>query len=69
MNVHALIVEDEPEIAELIQFHLTREGINCRTTDSGKFAVSYATKNIPDIILLDRMLPDVDGRCMPFIKS
>ena len=61
MNVHALIVEDEPEIAELIQFHLTREGINCRTTDSGKFAVSYATKNIPDIILLDRMLPDVDG--------
>ncbi len=61
MNVHALIVEDEPEIAELIQFHLTREGINCRTTDSGKFAVSYATKTIPDIILLDRMLPDVDG--------
>lgn len=56
-----LIVEDEPEIAELIQFHLDREGLPNRTVHSGRLAIDWIRKNPPDLLILDLMLPDVDG--------
>ena len=61
MPARVLIVEDEPEIAELIEYHLAREGMACTTTDSGKAALRIAGSECPDIIVLDRMLPDHDG--------
>ena len=56
-----LIVEDEPEIAELIEFHLDREGLPNRTVHSGRLAIEAIRKNRPDLVVLDLMLPDVDG--------
>ena len=56
-----LIVEDEPEIAELIEFHAQREGMIARTCHSGRLALEAIRKQIPDLIVLDLMLPDLGG--------
>ena len=58
---HVLIIEDEPEIAELIEFHLSREGMKCSITHSGRAALDAIRRTPPDLLVLDRMLPDVDG--------
>ena len=57
----ALIVEDETEIAELVHFHLEREGISAHAVKSGRKALDVVRSTKPDIILLDLMLPDLDG--------
>ena len=56
-----LIVEDEPEIAELIKFHLDREGMTSVVVHSGRTALEAASSNPPDAVVLDLMLPDLDG--------
>ena len=56
-----LIVEDEPEIAELIEFHAQREGMNARTCHSGRLALDAIRRQAPDLIVLDLMLPDLSG--------
>jgi two-component system, OmpR family, alkaline phosphatase synthesis response regulator PhoP len=56
-----LIVEDELEIAELVLFHLEREGFTARIVQSGRLAMSTVESERPDLILLDLMLPDLDG--------
>jgi len=55
------IVEDEPEIAELIRFHAEREGFEARIISSGGEALAIIERDPPDVILLDLMLPDLDG--------
>ena len=57
----ALVVEDEPEIADLIKFHLQREGIEVTTTRSGRRALELARQDVPHLVVLDLMLPDLDG--------
>ncbi|MEW6252796.1 MAG: response regulator transcription factor [Planctomycetota bacterium] len=56
-----LIVEDEPDLAELIRFHLTREGYACRCARNGEHALAEAQRQPPDLLLLDRMLPGLSG--------
>ncbi|MFO0875166.1 MAG: response regulator transcription factor [Phycisphaerales bacterium] len=56
-----LIVEDEPEIAELIRFHVQREGMTARHVASGRVALERVRSERPDLIVLDLMLPDLDG--------
>ncbi len=56
-----LIVEDELEIAELLRFHVEREGFASRTVQSGRLALQAVEVERPDLILLDLMLPDLDG--------
>lgn len=56
-----LIVEDEVEIAELIRFHVDREGFEGRVVDSGRTALDEIEREHPDVVLLDLMLPDLDG--------
>src|SRR6185503_11037890 len=56
-----LIVEDELEIAELVRFHVEREGMTGRIVQSGRVALSAVESETPDLILLDLMLPDLDG--------
>ncbi len=56
-----LIVEDELEIAELMRFHVEREGISARIVQSGRVALNAIASDPPDLILLDLMLPDLDG--------
>ena len=56
-----LIIEDEPEIAELIEFHLAREGLPSRTVHSGRKALELIHRLRPNLVILDLMLPDLDG--------
>jgi two-component system alkaline phosphatase synthesis response regulator PhoP len=56
-----LIVEDEQEIADLIRFHVEREGFGAEVVHSGKVVIDTISRISPDLILLDLMLPDVDG--------
>jgi two-component system phosphate regulon response regulator PhoB len=56
-----LIVEDEAEIAELIRYHVEREGARARVAGSGRLALEAVERRRPDLVVLDLMLPDLDG--------
>jgi DNA-binding response OmpR family regulator len=56
-----LAVDDEPELTDLIQFHLVRAGHDVVTAANGWEAIASVKQRRPDIILLDLMLPDLDG--------
>ncbi len=60
-NEHILIVEDEDKIAELIKKHLKLEGYESTHAQNGNDAISLFHKTNPDLIVLDVMLPDIDG--------
>ncbi|MDI9403360.1 MAG: response regulator, partial [Limnohabitans sp.] len=60
-KAEVLIVEDEIEIAELIEFHAERAGMRARKVHNGKLALDVVRREKPDLIILDLMLPDVDG--------
>jgi DNA-binding response OmpR family regulator len=55
------IVEDEQDIAEMIAFNLEKEGYKVFTADNGKDALAEIKSELPDLVLLDVMLPDMDG--------
>lgn len=56
-----LIVEDEPEIAQLIRETLEREGFLCYIANTGLEALTQFQHQQPDVIILDIMLPELDG--------
>lgn len=56
-----LIVEDESEIAQLIQISLEKEGFNCRVSRDGNSALRAFQEQAPDLIILDLMIPQLDG--------
>jgi two-component system, OmpR family, alkaline phosphatase synthesis response regulator PhoP len=56
-----LIVEDDEDILELLRFNLVKEGYQVATATGGEEAIRKATMNPPDLVLLDLMLPGVDG--------
>jgi len=56
-----LVVDDEEDILELIQYNLSREGINVHCALTGEEALEKALNIIPDLIILDLMLPGIDG--------
>ncbi len=58
---HIFIVEDEEDILELLRYHLSRDGYTVTTATDGEDALSAIPKIIPDLVLLDLMLPGVDG--------
>ncbi|MFO0783848.1 MAG: response regulator [Phycisphaerales bacterium] len=58
---NVLVVEDEPEIAELIRFHLDRDGLPANVVHSGRHALESIKRSPPDLVVLDLMLPDVGG--------
>jgi DNA-binding response OmpR family regulator len=60
-QMEILIVEDEQEIAQLIQETLTREGFSCQLADNGIFALHKISQHPPDLVILDLMLPQLDG--------
>ena len=56
-----LVVDDEPNITELVKLYLEREGYQVETVASGQDALSRVAASHPDLIVLDLMLPDIDG--------
>lgn len=56
-----LIVDDEEDILELVRYNLSKEGYSVTCVTSGEEALSNARSNLPDLLILDLMLPGVDG--------
>ena len=56
-----LVVEDEPSIAEVVGLYLQRAGYLVQTASDGKIAMSMLEKEIPNLVVLDLMLPEIDG--------
>ncbi|NMM49559.1 response regulator [Marinigracilibium pacificum] len=75
-NKKVLIVDDERDIIELLSYNLEKEGFHTKSAKSGKEALTLVENFIPDVILLDIMMPDIDGvetcrrlREMPDLKN
>jgi len=56
-----LVVEDEPDIRNLIVLNLARDGFRCRTAVTGAEALRAVRVRPPDLVILDLMLPEMDG--------
>jgi len=56
-----LLVDDEPDILEFLGYNLTKEGYAVTTVDNGKDAIEIAKKLTPALIILDVMMPEMDG--------
>lgn len=56
-----LCIEDEPEMIDLIRVILTRRGFEIRGANGGKEGIEIIRKEHPDLVLLDLMMPEMDG--------
>lgn len=61
MQRKILVVDDEPDIVELLEFNLKAEGYEVITASNGIEALDRARTALPDLIVLDLMLPELDG--------
>jgi DNA-binding response OmpR family regulator len=68
-----LIVDDEPDIVETVQYCLEYENIDCLVAGDGQEALKLARRENPDVVILDVMLPKLNGykvaRLLKFDKS
>lgn len=60
-DICILLVDDEPDILEIVGYNLSAEGYNVITADNGAKAVKLAKKKKPHLIILDVMMPEMDG--------
>lgn len=56
-----LIIDDEEDIREILGYALRKEGFNVQTAENGEKGLQLAEKYLPDIIILDVMMPEMDG--------
>lgn len=56
-----LIVDDEEDIVDMLQYNLEKEGFEVRTAHNGLECIKVASEFIPDLVLLDVMMPEMDG--------
>jgi two-component system alkaline phosphatase synthesis response regulator PhoP len=56
-----LLVDDEPDILEFLSYNLKKEGYSVFTASNGKEAIATAKVELPHLIILDVMMPDMDG--------
>ncbi|OYD08396.1 response regulator transcription factor [Paludifilum halophilum] len=61
MDKKVLVVDDEPSIVKLVQFNLEKEGYQVVVATDGQRALSKVKQEKPDLVVLDLMLPEVDG--------
>jgi DNA-binding response OmpR family regulator len=61
MPYRILSVDDEPDVTALVRFHLSKAGYEVLTASSGREAIDTIRCGHPDLVLLDLMLPDIDG--------
>lgn len=56
-----LIVDDEPDIREFLTYNLTKKGYHVRSAENGSIALELALIKVPDLILMDIMMPMMNG--------
>ena len=61
MAKRVLVVDDEPNIVDILRFNLEREGYEVITAEDGVQGLEMARSSDPDLILLDVMMPEMDG--------
>src|SRR5680860_380008 len=66
-----LVVDDEPGIMEIAAAYLRRDGFTVRTATTGRRALDAVATQVPDLIVLDLMLPDISGEevCVSLRRS
>ena len=60
-DIKILLVDDEPDILEIVSYNLKQEGYQVHTANNGLDAIKIAKKITPHLILLDIMMPEMDG--------
>ena len=60
-DITILCVDDEPDILEILKYNLSNEGYNVSTANDGLSAISKAKEIIPNLIIIDIMMPNMDG--------
>ncbi|MCT4588481.1 MAG: response regulator transcription factor [Carboxylicivirga sp.] len=60
-NYKVLLVDDEPDILEFISYNMQKEGFQVLTATNGQEAIKVAQAEIPELIILDVMMPEMDG--------
>jgi len=60
-DIKILLVDDEADILEIVGYNLAQEGYQVFTAENGKEAVQKAKKHIPHLIIMDVMMPEMDG--------
>jgi two-component system alkaline phosphatase synthesis response regulator PhoP len=60
-DIKILLVDDEPDILEIVGYNLSQEGYKIVTATNGKEAVAAAKKEQPNLIIMDVMMPEMDG--------
>ena len=60
-DIKILLVDDEPDILEIVSYNLTNEGYQVFTAKNGVEALAKAKKHLPHLTLLDVMMPEMDG--------
>ena len=61
MKAHILVVDDEPDISALVAYHLARDSYRVRTAADGSEALRAVESELPDLMVLDLMLPGMSG--------
>src|SRR5512146_77053 len=61
METQILVVEDEPSVGEVLQLYLRRAGFTVTLFQDGQKAIAYLESQLPALVILDLMLPGVDG--------
>ena len=59
-NTKILLVDDEPDILEIVGYNLAQEGYQIVTAVNGKDAIEKARKELPSLIIMDVMMPEMD---------
>ncbi len=60
-DIKILLVDDEPDIIEILRYNLSQEGYQVFSAKDGKSAIKKAEKEIPNLIIMDIMMPHMDG--------
>ena len=60
-EIKILLVDDEQDILEIVSYNLTQEGYKIVTASNGKEAIVVAKKELPQLIIMDVMMPEMDG--------
>ena len=65
MPEHILIAEDDPRQAEIVRRYLQAAGWDAMVVGDGRAAIAAIRQRVPDLLVLDGLMPQIDGRRLP----